>query len=110
MSPTLSSCTRTENARPRSTSADTEMPDIKAIQAELRAGKIDGWLFYDHHHRDPIASRILALGEDGMATRRWFYLIPARGEPRKLVHKIEQGALDSFTGRKQVFAGWGELP
>jgi Xaa-Pro dipeptidase len=85
------------------------MPDIKAIQAELKAGKMDGWLFYDHHHRDPIAVRILGLGGNGMATRRWFYFIPSRGEPRKLVHKIEQGALDSLTGRKQVYAGWEEL-
>ena len=85
------------------------MPDIKAIQAELKAGKMDGWLFYDHLHRDPIAIRILGLGNDGMATRRWFYFIPSRGEPRKLVHKIEQGALDSLTGRKQVYAGWEEL-
>ncbi len=85
------------------------MPDIKAIQAELKAGKMDGWLFYDHHHRDPIAVRILGLGSNGMATRRWFYFIPSRGEPRKLVHKIEQGALDSLTGRKQVYAGWEEL-
>ena len=90
-------------------SRTVQMPDIKAIQAQLRAGKIDGWLFYDHHHRDPIASRILGLDGDGMATRRWFYLIPARGEPRKLVHRIEQGALDSLKGRKQVYAGWEEL-
>jgi Xaa-Pro aminopeptidase len=85
------------------------MPDIKAIQAELRAGKIDGWLFCDHHHRDPIASHILGLGEDGMATRRWFYFIPSRGEPRKLVHRIEQGALDALAGRKNVYSGWQEL-
>jgi len=85
------------------------MPDIKAIQAELRASKIDGWLFYDHHHRDPIAGHILGLGNNGMATRRWFYFIPSRGEPRKLVHKIEQGALDSLTGRKLTYAGWEEL-
>jgi Xaa-Pro dipeptidase len=85
------------------------MPDIKAIQTELKAGRIDGWLFYDHHHRDPIASRILGLDNNGMATRRWFYFIPARGEPRKLVHKIELGALDSLAGRKQVYAGWEEL-
>jgi len=85
------------------------MPDIKAIQAELRASKIDGWLFYDHHHRDPIASRVLGLGENGMTSRRWFYYIPSRGEPRKLVHRIEQGALDSLAGRKQVYSGWQEL-
>lgn len=85
------------------------MPDIQAIQAELRASKIDGWLFYDHHHRDPIANRILGLGEDGMTTRRWFYFIPSRGEPRKLVHRIEAGVLDSVAGRKQVYSGWEEL-
>jgi len=85
------------------------MPDIKAIQAELRASKIDGWLFCDHHHRDPIAGNILGLGENGMATRRWFYFVPSRGEPRKLVHRIEEGALDSLAGRKQVYSGWREL-
>ena len=85
------------------------MPDIKAIQAGLRASKIDGWLFYDHHHRDPIASHILGLDGNGMATRRWFYFIPSRGEPRKLVHRIEAGALESLPGRKNVYSGWQEL-
>ncbi|MGD0957357.1 MAG: M24 family metallopeptidase [Candidatus Acidiferrales bacterium] len=85
------------------------MPNINAIQAELRASKIDGWLFYDHHHRDPIASHILGLRGNGLATRRWFYFIPSRGEPRKLVHQIEQGALDSLSGRKQVYSSWEEL-
>ena len=85
------------------------MPDIKAIQAQLRASKIDGWLFYDHHHRDPIAGRILGLGGNGMATRRWFYFIPSRGEPRKLVHRIEAGALDSLAGRRSVYSSWEEL-
>src|SRR5271169_515554 len=54
------------------------MPDIKAIQAELRASKIDGWLFYDHHRRDPIANHILKLGGNGLASRRWFYFIPSK--------------------------------
>jgi Xaa-Pro dipeptidase len=85
------------------------MPDIKAIQAELRASKIDGWLFYDHHRRDPIANHILGIGRDQMTTRRWFYFIPARGEPRKLVHRIEQGMLDSLVGSKQAYSSWEEL-
>ena len=85
------------------------MPDIQQIQSELRASKIDGWLFCDHHHRDPIANRVLGLGENGMATRRWFYFIPSRGEPRKLVHRIEPGTLESLAGRKQVYTGWEEL-
>jgi Xaa-Pro dipeptidase len=85
------------------------MPDIKAIQSEMRDSKIDGWLFYDHHHRDPIAANILGVGRNGMATRRWFYFIPAKGEPRKLVHRIEQGALDGLDGKKLVYSGWEEL-
>ena len=85
------------------------MAEIKAIQAELRAAKIDGWLFFDHHHRDPIGGHILGLDEQAMVTRRWFYFIPSRGEPRKLVHRIEQGTLDSLGGRKILYAGWEEL-
>jgi Xaa-Pro aminopeptidase len=85
------------------------MVDIKMIQAELRATKLDGWLFFDHHRRDPIASRILELGSNGLATRRWFYFIPAKGEPRKLVHRIEAGMLDSLDGRKFLYSGWEEL-
>ena len=85
------------------------MPDIKAIQEELRASRIDGWLFYDFHHRDPIAARILGLGNGGMATRRWFYFLPARGEPRKLVHRIEPAMLDSLPGGKFVYSGRDEL-
>src|ERR1700675_1838509 len=85
------------------------MVDVKAIQAELRASKIDGWLFYDHHRRDPIANIILKLGGNGLASRRWFYFIPSKGEPRKLVHRIEAGMLDSLDGRKYVYSGWEEL-
>jgi Xaa-Pro aminopeptidase len=85
------------------------MPDIKAIQAELRASKIDGWLFFDHHHRDPIAGSVLGLSSSGLVSRRWFYFIPAKGEPRKLVHRIEQGMLDALAGRKYVYGGWEEL-
>ena len=85
------------------------MPDIKAIQAALRADGLDGWLFYDHHRRDPIAAQILGLSANGLATRRWFYFIPSRGEPRKLVHRIEAGMLDSLPGRKTEYSSWEEL-
>ena len=83
--------------------------DLSAIQAALRERNIDAWLFYDHHHRDPIAYRVLGLPADLMVTRRWFYLIPAEGGPLKLVHKIEAGHLDSLPGSKLQYAGWQEL-
>ena len=83
------------------------MLDVKAIQSELRAHKMDGWLFYDILHRDHLAYRI--LGITAMAKRRWFYLIPAKGEPRKLVHRIEAKTLDALPGRKLEYAAVDEL-
>src|SRR6201996_3882921 len=82
---------------------------IEAIQAALREQAIDAWLFYDHHHRDPIAYRILGLPANAHITRRWYYVIPAEGEPRKLVHRIESGRLDSLPGSKGVYSSWQEL-
>jgi Xaa-Pro dipeptidase len=82
---------------------------LAAIQSALRERNMDAWLFCDHHHRDPIAYRVLGLPQDLMVTRRWFYLIPAEGEPVKLVHKIEAGHLDSLPGKKHQYAGWQEL-
>jgi Xaa-Pro dipeptidase len=83
--------------------------NLAAIQSALREQKIEAWLFCDHHHRDPIAYRVLGLSEKLMVTRRWFYLIPANGEPQKLVHKIEAGHLDSLPGKKRTYSAWQEL-
>jgi Xaa-Pro aminopeptidase len=83
--------------------------DLSAIQSTLRERNIDAWLFYDHHHRDPIAYRVLGLPSELMVTRRWFYLIPSQGDPVKLVHKIEAGHLDSLPGSKRQYSGWQEL-
>ncbi len=83
--------------------------NLTAIQQALQERGIDAWLFYDHHHRDPIAYRVLGLPETLMVTRRWYYLIPAQGEPLKLVHRIEAGHLDSLPGKKREYAAWQEL-
>jgi Xaa-Pro dipeptidase len=83
--------------------------NLDQIQAALRDASIDGWLFNDHHHRDPIAARILGLDPHAHVTRRWYYFIPASGEPRKLVHRIEQGRLDALPGSKAQYSSWQEL-
>jgi Xaa-Pro aminopeptidase len=82
--------------------------DINGIQSDLRAGKLDGWLFYDFRGRDPIAQGILQL-PTGMRTRRWYYFIPAKGTPRKLVHKIETESLAALPGETLFYAGQEEL-
>jgi len=62
------------------------------MQADLRAAKLDGWLFYDFRGRDPIAQAILNL-PSGMRTRRWYYFVPAKIATKKLVHKNETESL-----------------
>jgi Xaa-Pro dipeptidase len=79
---------------------------IEQIQEYLRKGGLDGWLLFDHHRRDPLAYRILGIPDEVEATRRWYYFVPAEGEPRKLVHRIESGALDSLAGEKESYSSW----
>jgi len=82
--------------------------DVQAVQKDLKAAKLDGWLFYDFRGRDPIAHRILQL-PPGMRTRRWFYFVPAKGVPRKLVHKIEAQSLEALPGQTLYYAAQNEL-
>ncbi len=80
--------------------------NLDKIQEALRDSDLDGWLFFDHHRRDPLAYRILGIPDDVGATRRWYYFVPANGEARKLVHRIESGALDALPGQKETYARW----
>jgi Xaa-Pro aminopeptidase len=82
--------------------------DLTAIQQALREQGLDAWLFFDHHRRDEIAYSILGLPVTHV-TRRWFYLIPANGEPVKLNHRVEPRHLESLPGEQQYYGGWREL-
>lgn len=79
---------------------------LQQIQAELQREKLDGWLFYDFRRSDEIAYRLLGLEEKGARTRRWYCLVPARGEPKKLVHAIEPRALDGVPGPQATYTSW----
>ncbi|HTZ57592.1 MAG TPA: Xaa-Pro peptidase family protein [Acidobacteriaceae bacterium] len=83
--------------------------DLAKIQTALREQQVDGWLFYDHHHRDPIAYRILGLDESSHVSRRWYYFIPSQGEPRKLTHRVESGKLATLQGSGHSYSSWQEL-
>jgi Xaa-Pro aminopeptidase len=82
--------------------------NLESVQRELQRAGLDGWLFFDHHLRDPLAYRVLELKTTGHVTRRWYYFIPARGEPRGLVHRVEPGVLHALPGKKTVYARWQE--
>jgi len=83
--------------------------NLSDIQSALRDSRNDCWLFYDHHHRDAIAYSVLSLSPTMMVTRRWFYVVPADGEPVKLVHRVEGHHLDSLPGKKLEYSAWQEL-
>jgi Xaa-Pro aminopeptidase len=81
--------------------------ELKAIQSTLKEAQLDGWLFYDHHRRDAIAYHVLGINPP-MCTRRWYYLVPASGEPVKLVHRIERWNLDGLPGASEQYSTWKE--
>lgn len=83
--------------------------DLHAIQSALGEAGADGWLFCDFHHRDLMAYDILGLDKSGMTTRRWFYFVPATGEPVKLSHRVEPRKLDALPGRQEFYLSWNEL-
>src|SRR5438034_1225580 len=81
---------------------------VAEIQKALQSAKLDGWLFYDFRGSDPLAARILRLGDHASGSRRWFYFIPATGEPTKIVHSIERYKLDALPGKRLIYRGWQE--
>jgi len=85
------------------------MFDLNAIQSALREFKMDAWLLYDFRGSNVLARRVLDMEAMTPGSRRFLYLIPAQGEPRKLVHRIEQGAIDHLPGSKRVYLRWQEL-
>jgi Xaa-Pro dipeptidase len=82
--------------------------ELEKIQQEIAAEKLEGWLFFDHHQRDPLAYRVLGLPTTRMATRRWYYFIPAHGEPAGMEHRVEPGMLASLPGEKIPYSSWNE--
>ena len=85
------------------------MIDLDAMQSAIRANQVDGWLLYDFRGSNVLARRILQFDDGPAGSRRWAYFIPADGPAKKLVHRIEQGALDHLPGEKQVYLKWQEF-
>jgi Xaa-Pro aminopeptidase len=83
--------------------------DLGALQAAIRTAGFDGWLFCDFHNRDALAYRILGMDFGKFTSRRWFYLVPAAGEPVRLVSRVEPSRLDDLPGEKRQYLSWGDL-
>ena len=81
------------------------IPDIQQALAEMG---VDGWFFACFQQSDPVALDLLELGGDRLVTRRCYYLIPAQGEPRRLMHKLEPAMLAHLTGSESHYLTWAE--
>src|SRR5262249_29050981 len=82
--------------------------ELEKIQQEIRKQKLDGWLFFDHHFRDPLAYRVLGLHCAKGPSRRWYYMVPAQGEPMGMEHRIERGQLGALPGERIAYSSWTE--
>ena len=82
--------------------------DLDAIRRALVPAAVDGWLLYDFRGSNPIARRLIGFDERQIGTRRWFYWIPAKGEPIAIVHAIEKEAVRA-PGQRLVYRSWREL-
>jgi Xaa-Pro aminopeptidase len=85
------------------------MFNLPTVQATLAQQNLDGWLLYDFRGLNVLARRVIGLSPEQMLSRRWFYFVPVRGEPRKLVHRIEPHALDALPGAQKSYLRWQEL-
>jgi Xaa-Pro dipeptidase len=89
------------------TIVDSRQKRIEGIQQAIREQPgLDGWLFYDFRHSDPLSYAVLLLPADMHVTRRWYYWVPASGTPVKLVHGIEPHVLDSLPGTRRCYVSW----
>src|SRR3954447_13791363 len=82
--------------------------NVQRIQQEIRNQKLDGWLFFDHHLRDPLGYRVPGVTAPRTPPRRWYYLIPAEGEPRGLEHRVEPGMTGPLPGERIAYSSWTE--
>src|SRR5260370_13780550 len=85
------------------------MFNLSAVQQAIKDQGFDGWLLYDFRGLNVLARRVLGIGAEAILSRRWFYYIPARGQPRKLLHQIEPHSLDHLPGRNELYLRWQEL-
>ena len=82
--------------------------ELDKIQQEIRNQNVDGWLFFDHHLRDALSYRVLGLPMTTIPTRRWYYMIPAKGAPSGMEHRIERGMLGALPGERIPYSSWTE--
>ncbi len=81
---------------------------LPKFQKFLSDQGLDAWLLYDFQGLNTFARQFVPLDE-GLFTRRWFYLLPATGSPTALIHRIEEHYFEGLPGERIPYSGWQEL-
>ncbi len=79
------------------------------IQKAIAGEQLDGWLFFNFLHRDPLSDRILGLSPVRINSRPWYYLVPAKGQAVKICNAVEPVQLDSLPGKLEIYTSRSEL-
>lgn len=85
------------------------MEKLEDIQHNLWKWGLDGWLLYDFRRSNELACQFLGIRPEQLLTRRFFYWIPAKGQPAKIVQAIESKVLDHLPGDALRYSTWQEL-
>jgi Xaa-Pro aminopeptidase len=85
------------------------MLDLAGMREAIRHEGLGGWLFSVTRGRDILSLSILGLDTEKKSSRPWYYLIFPEGEPLKIVHGIESGALAELPGETVAYSSRREL-
>jgi len=83
--------------------------NLEKIQNLLSKMNIEGWLLYDFRGSNELALNILDIPPTSHLTRRFYYYIPRKGTPVKIVNGIEAGNLDHLPGERKKYSSHSSL-
>lgn len=76
---------------------------IGEIQRLLSEYQLDGWLLYDYRRSNPIAHRLIGIGNNAHTTRRFVLWIPVCGQAVALVHAIEMHLFEHLPFQRRLY-------
>ncbi len=83
--------------------------NLNKVQQILSQMNIDAWLLYDFRFSNELALNMLGITKKSHLTRRFYYLIPMKGEPKKIANAIETFHFDHLPGKLLPYTSYDSL-
>ncbi len=83
--------------------------NLKKVQEILSGENIDAWLLYNFRGSNELALTMLGIPKKAHLTRRFYYLIPKKGQPIKIANAIETFHFDHLPGKLLPYASYDSL-